>query len=109
MAADKATQQSQLHRISGRLKTSLFVLGLIAAGAVVVVVADDVSRPLHAVAAPTAQGFAMASANSTMAPDQRLATDDFLARDLSDKISSPVSGPRECRLDQGIVNDCTFQ
>jgi hypothetical protein len=109
MAGDKATHHSQLHRISGQLKASLFVLGLIAAGTLAVLVTEDAGRPLHAVATATAQPFAMTATNRTMAPNQRLSTDDFLSRDLSDKISSPMSGPRECRPDLGIINECTFQ
>ncbi len=105
MSADKATK----HKASGYFKTSLIGLGLIAAGIAAVIVTEDTGRPPHAVAAPAAQSFASTSINGTKATDTRLLPDDYLSSNLVDRISPPVSTPRECRPEQGIVNDCTFQ
>jgi len=109
MAAGKSTHHVQHHKVPGRIKTSLIVLGLLAAGIAAFTVVDDARRPLHAIAAPTVLSVASASTDGTIAQNKRMSTDDYLSRDVNDKISSPVSGPRECRPDQGIVNDCTFQ
>src|SRR5260370_21407187 len=58
MAADKATHHLHLSQVPGYLKASLIGLGLIAAGIAAVIFAEDMGRPPHAVAAPTAQRFA---------------------------------------------------
>ncbi len=106
MSADKATK----HKVSsGYFKISLIGLGLIAAGIAAVMVTEDMGRPAHAVDAATVQSFASTSINETKATDTRLLPDDYLSSNLDDRISLPVSTPRECRPEQGIVNDCTFQ
>jgi hypothetical protein len=109
MAADKATHHLHLHKVPGYLKASLIGLGLIAAGIAAAIFAEDMGRPQHAVAAPTAQSFASTSTNGTKVPDTRLMPDDYLSSNLDDRISPPMSTPRECRPEQGIVSNCTLQ
>ena len=109
MAADKATHQLNRRKLSGFIKATLPALGLIAAGVVVITVADNTGQPMHAVATAAPQSFAATSNNGAKAPDKQLSTEEFLSSNVNDKISSPISGPRECRPEQGIVNDCTYQ
>ena len=109
MATDKATHHLHMEKVPGRVKAALIGLVLIAAGIAAVIVAENVGQPLHAVAGPAAKSFASASIDATAVPDNRLAADDYRSGNLNDRISLPVSPPRECRLEQGIVDNCTFQ
>ena len=109
MAADKATHQLNRRKLSGSVKTTLVALGLIVAGALAIAVADNAGQSMHAVATAVPQSFAANADNGTNAPGKQLSTEEFLSSNVNDKISSPMSGPRECRPDQGIVSDCIYQ
>jgi uncharacterized membrane protein len=109
MAADRATHQLNRRTLSGSVKATLVALGLIAAGILALTVAENTGQPMHAVATAAPQSFAATSNNGANAPDKQLSTEEFLSSNVNDKISSPISGPRECRPEQGIVNDCTYQ
>jgi hypothetical protein len=109
MAADKATHPLNRRKVSGTAKAALVTLALIAAGILAVTVAENTGQPMHAAATAAPQSFAAASNNGASAPGKQLSTEEFLSSDVNDKISSPLSGPRECRPEQGIVNDCTYK
>jgi hypothetical protein len=109
MAADKATHDLQHQKVAGYLKVSLIGLGLIAAGIAAFIVAENAGQPQHAVAAPAAQSFASTPVQGSTASATRLMADDYLSSNLDDRISPPVSTPRECGPELGIVSDCTFQ
>jgi len=108
MAIDKTTRQRDHRRLVGWLKTLAIALGLMAVGYVAVTVNDDRAPPLHAFAAATVRGADATAANPTMMRDERLPTTEQVSVSPNDKIDSSKSEPRECRPDQGIVNDCTF-
>lgn len=108
MAIDRLTHRSSRQNISGSLRVVLIALGLIAAGIVAINVAENLGQP-HAVATAAPQSFASTSNSGTNAPEVPSAMDDYLSSSLYDKTSSPMSGPRECRPEQGIVDDCTYQ
>jgi hypothetical protein len=108
MAADKATHPLNGRKLSGTVKATLFALGLIAAGIVAVTVAENTGQPMHAGATAAPQSYAATSNNGANAPDKQLSTEEFLSSNVNDKISTPISGPRECRPELGIVDDCTY-
>jgi hypothetical protein len=108
MAAEKATHQMNRRKISVSMRTTLVVLGLIFAGIGAVIVAENVGQPVHAVAAAP-QSVASDSISTVDAPGKQLSTDAYLPSNVNDQISSPSSGPRECRPEQSIVSDCTYQ
>jgi hypothetical protein len=109
MATDKATHQLYRRKVSRSVKATLAVLVLIAAGTVALTMAEKLGQPMHEVATPAPQSFAATSNNGANAPSKQLSTEEFLSSNVNDKISSPISGPRECRPEQGIVNDCIYQ
>lgn len=109
MAADKITHRMNRRRISGFAKASLTALGLIVAGIVAVTWAGNMGQPMHAVATPAPESFTVTSNDGAITADKQLATEKFLSSNVNDKISSPISGPRDCRPEEGIVNDCNFR
>jgi hypothetical protein len=106
-------EDNTMHRLprrwdSGYLKAALIVVGLIAAGIVAAPMADTFARQVHAIAAPTPQSFASPAIGGNNVPDSRLSTDARFTFDLSDELRSSASSPRECRPDQGVVDNCVY-
>ena len=85
-------------------KALAIALGLAAVGWVAITLADQIARPLHQVVASTVQPVATVTAEPT--PASPLPS---IAAGHSEAVGMTVSAPRECRLDQGIVEDCTFE
>lgn len=109
MATNKATHQMNRGKVPAVVKTTLAALALVAACIAGINLTESSGPAMHGVATASPQSFASTAANGLNAPDHRMSNEDFLSSNLNDKISSPISGPRECRPEQGIVNDCTFQ
>jgi len=108
MAIDKTARHFAHHRFAGWLKTLAIALGVMAVGYAAVTMNDNRASQLHAFAA-TAVGTADATAaNPATMRDERLPTTQQVSVGPQDKIDSSKSEPRECRPDQGVVNDCTF-
>jgi hypothetical protein len=108
MAMDKATPHFGQHRFAVWLKTLAVAFGVMAVGYAVVKMNDDRASPLHAFAATAVGGADATSANPSIMRDERLPTTEQVSVSPSDKVDSSKNEPRECRPDQGIVNDCTF-
>jgi len=108
MAMYKGTRHFAHQKRLGRFRTSLIILSLIGVGFVAITVAEVTVPQQHALAVPAVQSLEATATNTRMVPDGQLSTDDYLSRNLNDKISTPPSAPHECRPDEGIVNDCTF-
>jgi hypothetical protein len=108
MAIDKTTRQRDHRRLVGWLKTLAIALGLMAVGYTTVAMNNDRAPPLHAFAATGVGGADAMAVNPTLPRDELLPTTEQASVGPQDKIDSSKSEPRECRPDQGIVNDCTF-
>jgi hypothetical protein len=108
MAADWATHASHQKKVPGMLKASLIAPGLLACGMAAVTIAERTGQPQHAAAAAAAPAFVSAPAQGNPGSDTRLIADDYLSSNMDDKISLPVSTPRECKPEQGIVSNCTY-
>ena len=109
MATDKATHQNR-RKLPAAVTTTLVALVLVFASVVGINLAEKLGSSTHAVATASPQSFASTTANGVSAtPDYRLSNEDFLSSNVNDKISSPISGPRQCRPELNIVTDCIFQ
>jgi hypothetical protein len=108
MAIDKTARHFGQHRFPGWLKTLAIALGVMAVGYATVTMNNDRASPLHAFAATAAGNADVMAVNATSTRDERLPTTEQVSVGPQDKIDSPKSEPRECRPDQGVVNDCTF-
>ena len=108
MASGKATQSFAHHRVRGWLKTSLTVLGLIAAAIVAVTVDQNSGPQWDADAAPAAPTARATATGTSVISDDRLPSDNDVSQKSGDVIGSPGSGPHECRQPGGVTDDCTF-
>jgi len=108
MALDKQVRHLGMRSAPRWIRTSIAVLMLIGVGLLAVNVAKDSVPALHTFAAPAVPSVQASERSATAMPEQRLTTQEFLARDVNAKISVPVPSPRECRPELGIVTDCTF-
>jgi len=109
MAADKATRQLNRRKVPGLVKATLVAVGLIAAGIVAITLVENRGPAVHAAAAATPQAFAATSDSGANVPEIPSAMENYLSSSLYEKASSPISGPRECNAEQGIVDNCTYQ
>jgi hypothetical protein len=108
MAMDRTDRHAGHHGIAVSLKTLAFALGALVVGYAAVTISDDGTSPLHAIAA-TAVGTADATAdNPPITRGERLPTAEQASIGRQDRIDASRTEPRECRPEQGIVNDCTF-
>jgi hypothetical protein len=108
MAMDKTTRHFSHRNFPRGLKTLAIALGLIVVGYVAVTMNDDRAPPLHAFAAATVRGADASAVNPMALHGERLPTSEQVSVNPNDKIDSSKTEPRECRPDQGIVTDCTF-
>ena len=104
---DNTARHFRQRRLAGWLRTTAIAVGLMAVGYVAGTANGDRVAPLRAFAAAVGGADATA-ANPAVVRDERLPTTEQVSVGPQDKIDSPKSEPRECRPDQGIVNDCTF-
>ena len=110
MATDKATYQMNRRKVPGAVTTTLVALVLVFACVVGINLTEKLGSSMHAVAIASPQSFASTTTNGGNAtPGTRLSNEDFLLSNVNDKISSPISEPRQCRPELNIVTDCIFQ
>jgi len=108
MAMDKTARHLGHHRLAGWLKTLAIALGVMAVGYTTVAMNNDRTSPVHAFAATRVGGADAMAVNPAVPRDELLPTTEQVSVGPQDKIDSSKSEPKECRPDQGIVNDCTF-
>jgi len=95
--------------ISGWRRATLLALGLLATGVMAIAVVDDgKDRQTHAVAASAARDVHMTSFDAALSPERPMPANDHYPQPAQDTNGAPSSSPRECLLEKGIVDDCTF-
>lgn len=108
MAIDNTARQIGHRRFAGWLKTLAIALGVMAIAYVAVVMNNDRASPLHAFAATAVSTADATEADPSTMLDEQMSWREQAAVSPQNKTDSSKSEPRECRPDQGIVDDCTF-
>lgn len=109
MAMESVARPLVHRRSFGWLKTSVIVLVLIAVGLIAAKVSDSPALPLSAVAVPPWRAADSTMSDAKAMRDKQLAITDQHVRAPDASASVPRSAPRECKPDQGILDDCTFE
>ena len=108
MGMDKTTRHIGRSTVQMGLTVLAIMFGLTALVLAVLTEADSPASRQQAVAAPTEFSMEIDATNLSSIHNERLSTAEHVVIRPSDKSSSRLDEPRECRPDQGIVNDCTF-
>jgi len=108
MGMDKTTHHIGRSSVQVGLTVLAIMFGLTALVLAVLTEADGPAPRQQAVAAPTEFSMAIDAADSSLIQNERLSTAEHASSAPSDKLSKRLDEPRECRPDQGIVDDCTF-
>ena len=93
---------------SGWRRATLLALGLLATGVMAIAVVDGKDRQTHAVAPSAARDVHMTSFDAALSSERPLAAGDQTPQPAEDTNGAPASSPRECLLETGIVDECTF-
>ena len=109
MGMDKTTHHIGRSSVQVGLTVLAIMFGLTALVLAVLTEVDGPAPRQQAVAAPTEFSMEVDAAEAAPIQNERLSTAEHASSASGAKLSSRVDGPRECRPDQGIVNDCTFE
>ena len=108
MGMNKTTRHIERSPVQVGLTVLAIMFGLTALVLAVLTEVDGAAPRQQPVAAPTEFSMAIDAADSSMIQNERLSTAEHASSAPSDNLSKRLDEPRECRPDQGIVNDCTF-
>ena len=108
MATSNAKRYVGHGATSGWRRATWLALGLLAIGVMAIAVVDGKDRQTHAVAASAARDVHMTSFDAAVSSERSLPANDQYLQPAEDTNGAPLSSPRECLLEKGIVYDCTF-
>lgn len=108
MEMHQATRHTGRRHFAGWLTTILVAIGSAVLVLVAFATADERAPAQHAVPATQEFNTEVGAIDTASELDEGHSTADHIPRDSNDRFGNQMSQPRECRPDQGIATDCTF-